>query len=62
VIAIGEQAQVGVTSLLTPSSAKSGGDFPADIVHLLEILARIERRRQARLREIREGEKHSPPE
>jgi hypothetical protein len=27
--------------------------FPPDIVHLLEVLARIERRRQARLRELR---------
>ncbi len=32
------------------------GDFPFDIVHLLDILARIELRRQVRLRSKRAGE------
>ncbi len=36
--------------------------FHPDILRLLDIFACIERRRQARLREIRAGEKHSPPE
>ncbi len=36
-------------------------EFPPDIIRLLDIFARIERRRQARLQEIRAGEKHSPP-
>jgi hypothetical protein len=34
----------------------SDGDLPPDIVRLLDILARIEQRRQARLRELRARE------
>jgi hypothetical protein len=37
-----------------PSPLAQG--FPPDIVYLLEVLARIERRRQARLRELRTRE------
>jgi hypothetical protein len=33
------------------------GDFPFDIAHLLDILARIEQRRQERLRAMRAAEK-----
>jgi hypothetical protein len=33
-------------------------NFPPDILRLLDVLFRIERRRQARLREMRAGDKH----
>ncbi len=49
------------TAATAPPNASSRG-IPFEIAQLLDILARIERRRQARLREIRKGEKHSPPE
>ncbi len=37
-------------------------NFHPDILRLLDVFARIERRRQARLREMRAGDKHQPPE
>jgi hypothetical protein len=39
-----------------PSSPISVAAFPPDVVRLLEVFARIEARRQARLRELREKE------
>ncbi|MDQ2905050.1 MAG: hypothetical protein M3Y81_16040 [Chloroflexota bacterium] len=38
-------------------AVEHGKDFPPDIIRLLEILARIERRRQERLRAMRVIEK-----
>jgi hypothetical protein len=54
---MGRQTGIGVASPLTPSSAKRGEHFPPDIVRLLDVLVRIERRRQERLREMGTTEK-----
>lgn len=41
-------------SVVVRTSARS--DFPPDVVRLLEVLAQIEQRRQARLRSLRRKE------
>jgi hypothetical protein len=52
-----ESTPVAVSSIaLTPVALSTPNNFPPDIVRLLEVLARIELRRQLRLRELQERE------
>jgi len=46
------------TAASAPPKASRSRDFPLEIAQLLDILARIERRRQARLREINADQTH----
>jgi hypothetical protein len=44
------------TVAVSPVALTTSNDFPPDIVRLLEVFARIELRRQLRLRELQERE------
>ncbi len=52
-----KRARMAVTAL--PNVSKVGG-ISFEVAQLLDIFARIERRRQARLREVHAGQTQSP--
>lgn len=52
-----KRTQTAASALPKPSRSR---DIPLEIAQLLDILARIERRRQEQLRLLRAGETHDP--
>ena len=53
---VGMSSVVSATVALSPVASATPTGFPPDIVRLLEVFARIELRRQLRLRELQERE------